>query len=408
MLSVVEERQKAIIGRLPAFARMTLALAVIGFLATLVLTGLVSGQWPQPFSDFDWTKFSLGAALAILLTVFSNLVVWLFVVWSLAFVPFLAINAHRASRLSPTIQVRTKPIRWVQLYAATFLPMAVFATAWNSLPSFGSYTVSVLRINNASELGVLLGCSALVVAVLYLSNRLIPLRFATVRLSLLSSLLYTTLFLAYGWGVSIASHAMVFGIMTYLMFRTHDFADLARRLAIHDVPSEIADKLEELLQREHNLAGLREELALKKKEHEHELGRQLATITDKKLALTSKVNEKQLEVLGHKIDNLGEAFAVLAGEYKDRVVDELPARLAAFRATVKQLPPAQIQAQLRLILAEINQSIDGIPESLAELRSQLLLATRDLEDQTRLLLSEGNGSRTEKTSDEQTEVNKQS
>lgn len=389
MLSVVEERQKAILERFPAFARVTFVLALVGFIGTMGLTATSTGALPHPFDQIDLHQLSLGLALALLLTVFANVIVWLFVVWSLSFVPFLAFNAHRASRSGlADPHVRTRPVRWVQLYAATFLPMAVFATAWNSLPSFGSYPVSVLRIESFWGFVTLVLSTAAVVVTLLLLNRAIPLRHATIRLSLISCLLYCTLFLAYGCGFGVASHAMVFGILAYLMFGAQQFSELARRLAIHDLSPEVANKLDQLLAREHQLSSLQEDLALKKKEQEHELTRQLAAITEKKLALAGKVNEKQLEVLGHKIDNLSQAFSIVASEYNDRIIRDLPYRLSEFRANVQKLSPEAIQKQFRSLLSEINQGIEGVPESLAEVRTQLVQATNDLEKQTRLLLSD--------------------
>jgi signal transduction histidine kinase len=283
--------------------------------------------------------------------------------------------------------------------------MAVFAIAWNSFAG-NNERAYTLRIESRVDLLVLLLGTGLVVGSITAINRLIPVRLAAIRLSFFSTLLYLSLFLAYGQGVTMASHAMVFGILLYLMFGAAELSELARRISLHDIDTKLADRFEQIISRHDHVQNLKDETQLNRKEHEAQatkqklqieiaqaegdlaLGSQLSDMRVKKLDLTKKMNEVQLKVLEKKIDTYGQIFGILSGEMHLRLSDEIPGQIEELRNNVKNLTPEEIQTRMNRIMQQINNSLQGIPESLAELRTQLLATTTEIERQTRLIAAE--------------------
>jgi hypothetical protein len=199
---------------------------------------------------------------------------------------------------------------------------------------------------------------------------------------------------------------MVFGILLYLMFWAGDFSELARRISLHDIDSRLAERFEQIVARYEDVQNLKDETHLSRKEHEAQatkqklqievqqsesdlaLGAQLADMRAKKLSLTKKMNEVQLEVLEKKIDTYGAVFGILSGEMRSRLGDDIPLQIAELKTNVKNLSPEEIQVRMNQIMHRLNDSLQGIPESLAGLRTQLLETTTEIERQTRLIAAE--------------------
>jgi hypothetical protein len=404
VLDVLEERQGVILSRLPAFARITLPVAIIGFIATLMIHLITAQRMRERMIGFSWSEITLGSLIAGFLSLFSDLVIWIFVVWSLTFVPFIAYHAHKASRESQA-RGMTQPMRWVQLYASTFLPMAIFALAWNSVGA-SSHPPEPLKLRSLFDFLLLVASTALVFGLLAAINKWIPVRLAAVRLSLFSCLLYLSLFLSYGWGVGLASAAMVLGIVIYLMFYSADIAELGRRISIHDVDPKIAEQFERIAIGHQTLRTRQGENLLKQKEQEVQateqqidigieksvnemaLDGQLKDIRKKKLSLNKKMNETQLMVLERKIDALGDVFTVISAEVTERMTQDVPEQIRELRENVKSYTREELQEKMNSIVSLLNRSLEGIPEGLAELRTQLLITTSEIEKQTRLIAAE--------------------
>jgi signal transduction histidine kinase len=403
IIEILQKRQRYILARLPVFAKVTfLASGIV--LAVYSLARLIDGSTGGSTTEINFKNINLAMVIAGVLSLISNFAIGVFVVWSLFFIPYIGYHAHRASRDTPK-PVATRDLRWIQLYAATFLPMAVFAIAWTSIATTtdGRYT---LRIETPIDLLVLVLGIGVVVGAIFAINRLIPVKLAAIRLSFFSSLLYLSLFLAYGRGVTMASHSMVFGILLYLMFWAGDFSELARRISLHDIDSRLAERFEQIVARYEDVQNLKDETHLSRKEHEAQatkqklqievqqsesdlaLGAQLADMRAKKLSLTKKMNEVQLEVLEKKIDTYGAVFGILSGEMRSRLGDDIPLQIAELKTNVKNLSPEEIQVRMNQIMHRLNDSLQGIPESLAGLRTQLLETTTEIERQTRLIAAE--------------------
>ncbi len=402
LLEVLQERQESILSRLPNFAKVTIPIATLGFALTFVIKLFADTSFRAQVSNMLLSQPTPGSIIALVLSIVANLIIWVFVVWSLSFVPFIAFYAYKASRKG-VASVVTKPFRWVQLCASTFLPMAIFATAWISFANEGKSNV-VVQITSVGDVIFVVFGTAFVVAILIAKNKWIPVRLAAVRLSLFSSLLYLSLFLAYGRGVGLASHSMVFGILIYIMFGSSQLAELARRITILDIDHEIAKRFDDLLNRHQELRSKQDNTYLMQKEHEaqssqHQLDltisragsdmdleQQLAGIRKKKLSLNQKMNEVQLQIFEKKIQTLTDGFDILSSEFSERMGREIPQKLRDLKENVKTYSPQEIHTRLSLIMTEMNTSLEGIPESLEELRAKLLQTASELERQTRLLL----------------------
>ena len=94
LLDILRKRQERILSRLPFFAKVTSSLAVIGLLVTFIAESLNAGTGTETFTNFI-PEINLGDLIAFFLGIFSSLVIWIFVIWSLSFVPFVAYYAHK-------------------------------------------------------------------------------------------------------------------------------------------------------------------------------------------------------------------------------------------------------------------------------------------------------------------------
>lgn len=416
---VLLSRQKAIVGTLPAFFKVTSTLAILAFLITMLFQlrhdPLMTSGFSKVIEQIT-RQITVPSIIACVLSLFSSLIIYLFVGWSISFVPFIAYQAHKASRDTPS-SIRTKPIRWVQLYAATFFPITVFAIAWDSIgPKLGN-GISLKITNPIEALWLCMG-TGLVVTIIWLANKFIPSRLAAVRLSFFSLLLYLSLFLSYGFEISIASHSMVFGILLYLMFRSNEFAELARRLSLHDMDATLADHIDGILNRHQEVDNLRSELHLKKREHEvqeethklsiqiekdkseQNLAGQLANIHKRGLELSEQLNQTQLKFIDDKIHTLSEVFDIVNQEAQNRVKEEIPNKLAELREQVKTMSPEDLRSKMDELSQTIAISLGGIPEALGPLRQQLLIATRQLKEQTKMIADQRANLADEATNDD--------
>lgn len=400
LLLVLQERQRRVTSRIPSFSKVVVFIAlacfIVSLLSSVVARNPTDGTWSVALENLSLSSF-----IAFILGLFSRFIVWLFVIISLVFVPYMTYQAHHASRYTVG-SVATRPFRWVQLYAATFLPMAVFATTWMSFANEGTQEVSI-KVASFREAMVIAILAALVVLALLAINHWIPIRLAAFRISFLSILLYSSLFLAYGLGWSFASHSMVFGILIYLTFGSSQFSDLARRVSLYDIDPILADRFEELATRHDQVKTIQDETNLKRKENETEierqkltitlaqtesevaLGSQLADVKKRKVELNRKMNEVQLLVLEKKIETMGSIFDVLSAELQSRMGSGIREKIDSLRERVKNMEPTEIGREMTSIYLQLNAGLDGIPETLTELRQQLLDTTNELERQTQLL-----------------------
>jgi hypothetical protein len=405
-LASLNERQQVILASLPKFVRITLLASLGGFLLTQIVKLVADQSARDRLTAIHLADITLGSLVAFLLSLVSDLVVWVFVIWSIAFVPYIAYRAHTAARQS-IVKSITRPMRWIQLYASTFLPMTIFALAWNSIET-RPHPQAPLRFTSALDVILFVFGAAGSLAGLFLINwkKCIPPHLVAIRLSLLSCLLYVSLFLSYGWGISLASEAMVFGILIYLVINTSGIAELGRRLSIYDVDPAIADQLEKIAirhdalnirgsknflkqkEQEVHLAEQQVEIGIEKSDSEMTLVHQRMAIRKKGLDLNRKMNETQLKVLERKIEFLAAAVETLSSEISERMGKEIPALTQELRENVKTYTPQQLQERMNSIVSLLDSRLLGNPVLIAEIREQLLATTSELDKHTILMASE--------------------
>lgn len=407
LLEILEERQRSILSRLPKFAKLTIISAAAGFIVTFLVQWLTHTLPPQRYGLISLRQPTLGSIIASILSLFSVLVMWLFVVWSLAFIPFIAYHAYRSSQVSNT-PLGTKAFRWIQLYASTFLPMAIFAVAWNSTP--GKVDVSV-SISSLKDMVLVILGAALISALLWGINRVVPTRLVAVRLSLLSSLLYASLFLAYGMGFSLASYSTLFGILFYLTFGSEQIEEMGRRVAFYDIDPKVADRLSDIAVRRQELRSTHDEirasemeaatkqlqraqeLRVAQIENDASLSEQLGDIHKAKTDFNRMTNEALLTMFNQKYSLLKDMYGILSKELSDRTEKEIPLRLETLKASTKDYTPKDLYEEMNRLIVQVNSGLEGLPESLEDLRNQMLTAVKEIEKQTQLLADEASSSK---------------
>jgi hypothetical protein len=423
LVEVLQERQRKLLALMPKYARRLLSWAIFFFIINSLfqfLLGVIaiftsahtSQNWlPDVLAlatdgiqkMFAADSFSLGSVISALLTLFSNILMWAFMLWSITFIPFIAVNSYRLSQES-TSKLATRPLKWVQLFAATFLPMAAFAIAWNSTATHA--TNIVVQVKSAEEATILVMGTILVAVVLFLINRFISSNAIAIRLSILSTIIYSSLFLAYGQGYSVASLAMLFGILFYLIFASGQIEEMGRRLVVYDLDPSISKKVDVINARFQTLQVTHDEITLSERENrmlqdqskarsrlseaqmEQRLGEQLAEIQSRKIELVHKMNRTQIEMLEQKINMLGSAFDIVSKEYTNKLTQDFPRQLEDLREDARTLPAKELSEKMNNFMGGMNLLLEGMPETLGELKTQLLKAANDLEAQTRMLLPE--------------------
>lgn len=421
LVEVLQERQRKLLALMPKYARRLLSWAIFFFIVNSVFQFLVgtiaivtsahtSQNWlPDVLAlatsgiqkMFAADTFSLGSVISALLTLFSNILMWTFMLWSITFIPFIAVNSYRMSQES-TSRLATRPLKWVQLFAATFLPMAAFAIAWNS--SATHETNIVVQVRSAEEAVILLVGTIAVAGVLFAINRFISSNAIAVRLSILSTIIYSSLFLAYGQGLSVASLAMLFGILFYLIFASGQIEEMGRRLVVYDLDPNISKKVDVINARFQTLQVTHDEITLSERENrmlqdqskaksklaeaqmEQRLGEQLAEIQSRKIELVHKMNRTQIEMLEQKINMLGSAFDIVSKEYTNKLTQDFPRQLEVLKEDARTLPAKELSEKMNGFMGGMNLLLEGMPETLGELKKQLITAANDLESQTRMLL----------------------
>ncbi|MCL4504799.1 MAG: hypothetical protein M1434_04395 [Chloroflexi bacterium] len=416
LIDVLHQRQQKLLSLMPKYARTIINLAIIGFVlffTAQIVSELSSQELPLSFKSlitflgdefkktFAISGLSLGSAISAILSIFSNIVMWAFVIWSLSFVPYLAYHSYMLSRETKS-SLTTRPLKWVQLFASTFLPIAAFAIAWNSTTNHSSNIV--VQVKSIDEAAVLVVGTIIITAALFLINRVVPANVIAIRLALLSSLIYASVFLAYGQGYSVASMAALFGILFYLMFASGQIEEVGRRVVVYDLDDSVAKKLDVLNARFEQLRVTQDETSLSQHETEvlqaqaktksklvesqveQRLSQQLSEIQSKKIDLVEKMNQTQIDILQQKINMLAKVFDVASNEFSAKLDQEFPQQLDQLREKAKNLPPDELYAKMEELIRNMNPILDGLPGTLTGLRAQLLKAANELETQTRLLI----------------------
>lgn len=402
LLEMLYERQRRILKHLPNFARVTLAVAVMGFLATSIVQWFSGINPVERLGLVTLSQPTLGVVISFLLTLFSVLVMWVFVIWSLSFIPFIVYHAYKVSQQSK-VAIGNRAFRWLQLYAATFLPMATFAVVWTSVPTENNV---VFQLNSLSEIVLILSGTVVIALALWGLNSQIPPRFVAVRIALLSTMLYASLFLTYGLGYNLISYTTLLGILTYLTFGAGELEKVGRRLITYDIDPEIAEKISKLATKNQDVKSKKDEVRIRKvdleitkieqqydieavqAENEAGLNEQLANILKTKADINKQTSQAKLRMLQQKYELLQSLHESLSKELEEKMEKALPEIIRQWKNDMKDATPGVLQDKMNNLLSKISYETAGIPESLDEVRNEMLQVTNEIQNQVQHLIEE--------------------
>lgn len=391
LINGLEARQRETMKDLPRYGKLTLYFAIVILVVGLLvqaLTGSIPNDQLQLFQSLK--SPTIGGILSVFFTVVAYLVNALFAVWAVSFIPYIAIRAYKVSQ-KVKIPLRLNSSKWIQLFAATFLPIIAFAIFATNIPG-----------NNASSLVIkftymdgiyIVGGGALCWLILYGATHFIPLKYIVIHLTIFSSLLYAVIFSAYILGFGTITYAAVLGMIAFLMFSSSMLGEIARRVSIYDLDSNITDKVSNVSNRE-NLIKLKEaetdvsklenelESKVQKIDSEVQINEQLRKIRTTRIEFNAKVNETKLDSFNKKLDFLNQIYTVLADEYKLKVDQELPTMIGAFKQNVKNMTPEELSETMNGIIKQVNSSLDTIPQGLDNLKIEMRKATKELKQAT--------------------------
>lgn len=142
LLQKISDRQDLIVSSLAKYGGVIILLSFI----LLIVYYLVSGSLISAFPDgFNTKNF-----ISLILSLFADLITWIYALLAISFVPFIAIQSQRASKIAP-LPIGRNPFKFIQLFISIIFPALFFAVAWQNLGD-GSNTphLTIDKVNNLS------------------------------------------------------------------------------------------------------------------------------------------------------------------------------------------------------------------------------------------------------------------
>lgn len=390
LINAIEERQKQTLFRLPKYGKTTFYVAIIilavGFIIQAISKNIPNDQI-QLFKSLR--NPTIGGILSIFFTVVAYIINALFAVWALSFIPYISLRAYKVSQ-QVMIPLRLNSSKWIQLFAATFLPIIAFAIFASNMPQ--TDVSFVIKFTYQDGIVILTGGLAVWI-ILWASTRFISFKYIVIHLTIFSIILYVTIFFAYILGFGTVTYCVVLGMMFFLMFSADKFAEIAKRVSIYDIDNNIVEKISSVSVRENmikikeaetDVRKLENELKgkVKQLDNEVQISEQLQKIKSTRINFNNKVNETKLDSFNQKLDFFNRLYTILSDEYKLKVGQELPAAINRFQKDVKNMTPLQLNESMNSIITEVNTSLDAIPKGLESIKIQMKEATRQLREAT--------------------------
>lgn len=390
----LEERQRETLKELPSYGKTTLyislAILLLGLTVQLI-TGSISNN--QLFQSLK--NPTIGGILSVFFTLVAYIINAVFAVWALSFIPYIAFRSFKVSqRIS--IPIRVNSSKWIQLFAATFFPIFAFAIFATNVPQTkSSFIIQFTYIDGFVIIVGGLTCWA----ILWGATRYIPLKLVVAQLTIFSVILYATIFFAYILGFGTATYAVVLGMTLFLMQSSSKLGDIARRVSIYDIDTNIADKISSVSTRDNEIKIKEAEADMLKHEsqlegkvqkiqNEIKISEQLQNIQTQNIDFNSRVNSTKLDTFNKKLEILNQLYSILAEEYKVKVDQEIPVLISKFKEDVKKMTPVQLSEQMNKIIGQVNGSLDTIPQELDNIKLQMKEATKQLKQATEELAEE--------------------
>lgn len=390
LIKGLEDRQQSIIKTLPKYGKRTVLIGIVILIvgiAIQVFTGNLPGKQLQLVNSLQ--SPTIGGILSLFFTAFAYIINAVFAVWAVSFIPFFALKSFKASQ-TIKIPLRINSSKWIQLFAAVFLPIIAFSIFATSIPSTNSYFI--INLDLKDFLYILIG-TIVTWMILFFSVKWISLRFVVIHLTIYSMLLYSVIFFAYILGFGTITYGAVLGMIFFLMFSSEQLGEIIKRVSIYDIDSSIAEKISNVSKRENTIKVKEAELDVSKLdrelgnrvsrlENEKAVSKQLQKIKESQIEINSKVAKAKLDIFNKKLDLFNGIFTILSEEYGVKANKELPALLNNFKVNVKNLTAGDIEKQINKIISQVNSSLDTIPKGLDNLKIEMKKATKELKEAT--------------------------
>ena len=386
----LEERQKVTLKGLPRYAKNSIIFGIVVLiigLAVQFITKNLPNEQLQLVNSLQ--NPTVGGIFSLFFTVIAYIINAVFAVWAVSFVPYLTLKAFKASQ-KVKIPLRTNSAKWIQLFAAVFLPIIAFAIFASNIPATSSSFVINLTLE---DLLIIIASAAIIWVVLFFPVQLIPLKLVVIHLTIYSLLLYVVVFFSYILGFGTITYGAVLGMIIFIMFSSDKLGEIVNRISIYDINSDIAEKISLVSNRENTIKVKEAEADISKLDrdlgnrisslkNDEEVSKQLQQIKASQIEINSKIGKAKLDIFNKKLDLFNGIFSILSDEYGVKANEELPALLNSFKSNVKTMTAIDIEKQINNIINQVNSSLDTIPKGLDNLRLEMNKATRELKEAT--------------------------
>lgn len=390
--SKLEERQQKLLGNIKQFV-----LASIGATVILMLIYTAIKLKSNDTSAFDFTflklnDYTLQRVISLVITVFSNFVSIMFVLWTLFFIPYIAYQSYRISQ-KISLPIGRKPFKFMQLILSTFFPAMIFAVIWGNLPpeNIGFKSVQTLQ-----DVAFTLIIGIVVWAILFTASNILSNRYIYIYTSLLSVLLFASLLLNYGLGVGAISYGTLFGILFFLTFNFPRVEEIGRVISMYDLDFAIIDKFNSVIDAEDEIETTKWERELQVQkynaeiehleiESQHDVNRQLQTVEKFKLDFNARITEEGFKQWEMQLQALDRLQSILSEELNQKISRDIPTKIASLAKRAEGMSSDNLHDQINQIRDEILASFDGPPEVLEDIRQKFHDRIEDVYKQTKKL-----------------------
>lgn len=287
----VLKRQKSILADVPTYFRIIFIISAVGFLLSISLNG---------FGELLVEK-TLSGIISVILSIFTGLLTWVFILWGLTFIPFVIYKSYQASTKFSSY-FGSRPFRWIQLLLPTSLSTAFFVIAYAANPVYkSSNSIPALQVKSTQDLVVLLVGSvttALLLSLIFSSKLNLHLKLGSFNLLFITVVYYQFSYSAF-------FHSLLFGILFYLMFASGQIETIGRQIVIYDFDAKIISDISKVWKHQEELNIAKDEILLAEKEIEQRRSEQASEILKMKTQL-AKNREKYRDEIVHMETDLEE------------------------------------------------------------------------------------------------------
>lgn len=384
ILDIYEKRQDFVRDR--AY-RTTKTILGISFVLMLITFAFQMYKDPTPLDKltiFTHAELSFSYITTAVLTLIFNYVIWVFSVATFVFSPLIVSIIYQASK---EYSIKGgKGIKLLQVASSLFLPAFLFAILWMN---YGQNNKEILMIPATNDIAEIVMWSLIVTSILWVTTKFIPIQYAELRLTVISSLLYSALFFMYSMGYSIIAMSILIGIIIFLMFQTKEIEKLANILILYDLEQNVAKNIMASSSKRKEQEASKEELAVKiidlnlerelidhdadeqQVRNDKRLAEQISAIQTEKLNLNEMANQARLTYLQKKYEVINDMYSILEKERTDKIETEIPKKIRMLREEAKNFTPEQLSNQMDLLIGEMNFGGDYMPKALEKLQVEM-------------------------------------